>query len=161
MKKNLIQAYKQAPWRVQAQWIGLFLLGLVLVAAITGIYLNISAQAASAGRNIQGLESDIDDIMNEIAALTTDLAVARSENGMLTRADQLGFSLLDPRNAIYLEIPGLDPDQNLVLAPKRLTTISEAPSIKTSYTQSLWDWFSETFWNISRNAPQTTGEQEP
>ena len=161
MKKNLIQAYKQAPWRVQAQWIGLFLLGLILVAAITGVYLNISAQAASAGRNIQGLESDIDDIMNEIAALTTDLAMARSENTMLARADELGFSLLNPRDAIYLEVPGLDPDQSLILAPKRLTTISEAPSIKTSYTQSLWDWFSETFWNISRNAPQTVGEQEP
>ena len=161
MKKNLIQAYKQAPWRVQAQWIGLFLLGLVLVAAITGVYLNISAQAASAGRNIQGLESDIDDIMNEIASLTTDLAFARSENAMLPRADELGFSLLDPKNAIYLEIPGFDPDESLVLAPKRLTTISEAPSIKTSYTQSLWDWFSETFWNISRNPPQTTGEQAP
>lgn len=161
MKKNLIQAYKQAPWRVQVQWIGLFLLGLVLVAAITGVYLNISAQAANAGRKIQGLESDIDDISNEIAALTTDLAKARAENKMLTRADELGFSLLDPWSAIYLEIPGFDPEERLVLAPNRLNTISEAPSIKSSYTQSLWDWFSKTFWNISRNAPQTTGEQVP
>lgn len=161
MKKNLLQAYKQAPWRVQVQWIGLFLIGLVLVAAITGVYLNISAQAADTGRKIQGLESDIDDIMNDIASLTTDLAVARAENSMLSRANELGFSLLDPRSAIYLEIPGYDPDERLVLAPKRLATISEAPSIKASYTQSLWDWFSETFWNISRNAPQSTGEQVP
>ena len=46
MKKKQIQAYKQTPWRVQLQWIGLFLLGLILVAAITGIYLSINAQAA-------------------------------------------------------------------------------------------------------------------
>jgi len=55
MKNRLLQAYKQAPWRVQLQWIGLFLLGLVLVAGITGLYLNISAQAATAGRKIQSL----------------------------------------------------------------------------------------------------------
>ena len=61
MKNRLLQAYKQAPWRIQIQWIGLFLLGLVLVASIIGLYLSISAQAAASGRSIQflGIKSAI------------------------------------------------------------------------------------------------------
>jgi len=64
MKNRLLHAYKQAPWRIQLQWIGIFLLGLVLMASITGVYLNISAQAATAGRMIQFIENDIDEINN-------------------------------------------------------------------------------------------------
>ncbi|HOT53519.1 MAG TPA: hypothetical protein PLH68_05845, partial [Anaerolineaceae bacterium] len=54
--KNIFQAYKQAPWRLQLQWIGLFLLVLVGVAAIAGVYLSLSGKAAVTGRRIQNLE---------------------------------------------------------------------------------------------------------
>jgi hypothetical protein len=161
MKNRILQAYKQAPWRIQIQWIGLFLLGLVLIASITGVYLNISAQAAGAGRAIQGLEYDIDDIHNEIAALRSDLAEAQSTEKMLSRAEELGFSLMNPNQAVYLEIPGFDPNQNLVLAPTRLNTISEAPTVQSSYTISLWEWLSQKFWRITPDTPIIEGENVP
>ena len=161
MKNRILQAYKQAPWRIQLQWIGLFLLGLVLVASITGIYLSISAQAAGAGRSIQALESDIDDINNEIASLTTDLAVARSTDRMFARAKELGFTLREPHQALYLEIPGYDPDTKLVLAPPRVNTIIEAPTVRQSYKLSLWDWLSETIWNTSPSTIEIEGGQTP
>jgi hypothetical protein len=161
MKNRILQAYRQAPWRIQLQWIGLFLLGLVLVASITGIYLSISAQAASAGRSIQALESEIDNINNEIASLTTDLAVAQSTDRMFARAGELGFALREPDQALYLEIPGYDPDAKLVLAPPRINTIIEAPTVRQSYKLSLWDWLSETIWNISPNTIQIEGGQTP
>jgi hypothetical protein len=161
MKNRIIQAYKQAPWRIQIQWIGLFLLGLVLIASTTGLYLNISAQAAGAGRNVQSLEYDIDDIHNEIAALRSDLAKAKSTEKMLTRAEELGYKMLNPSQAVYLEIPGFDPNQKLVLAPTRLNTISEAPSLQPSYTLSLWEWMSEKFWRITPDTPIIEGEQTP
>lgn len=158
MKKRLIQAYKQAPWRVQLQWIGLFLVCVVLISSITGVYLNINSQAASAGREIQSLEDQISEINNDIAELTADLARARSTEKYAARAESLGFTLLDPAEAIYLEIPGYDPDEELVLAPPRVSLISETAIVQSSYTSSLWDWFVENIWQISSRTADSQEE---
>lgn len=154
MKNRLLQAYKQAPWRVQMQWIGLFLLALVLVAALTGLYLSISSKAAAAGRSIQSLETQIEDINNEINELTADLAAAESTARMMTRAKELGFTLLDPQTAVYLKIPGYVPDDELELAPSRVNIIEETPIVKSSYKSSLWDWFVENIWQISSDSAE-------
>ncbi len=66
MKKNLVQAYKQAPWRTQIQWIGIFLLVLIGVAVVAGVYLMISGRAAATGRRIQSLEAEISALEMEI-----------------------------------------------------------------------------------------------
>jgi len=160
MKIRVLQAYKQAPWRVQIQYIGLFLLALVLVSAIMGIYLNISAQAATSGRRIQSLESNIDDISNEITALTTQLAKLKSAENMMKRADELGFRLMNINEAVYLEVTGYDPDPDLVLAPPRVNTISESPVLRSSYRSSLWDWFMQQIWHASID-PSQMEEVEP
>lgn len=154
MKKRLLQAHKQSPWRVQMQWIGLFLLGLVLVSAITGVYLSISAQAAAAGRNIQSLNYEINLINDEIADLTTDLAAAQSVEKMMKRAKELGFRMLDPNEAVYIEVPGLDPYAELELAPPRVNVLQETPLIQPTYKSSLWDWFVSNIWQVS---VETTG----
>ena len=146
MKKRLLQAYKQSPWRVQLQWIGLFLLAVLLVATITGLYLSVSAQAAAAGRNVQWLENDIEATTSEISDLMTKLAKAQSTEKMATRAEELGFHLLDPESAIYIEVPGFDPDSAVVLAPPRSNTVINTPLIQDSYTSSLWDWFTNNIW---------------
>lgn len=161
MKKSLLQAYKQSPWRIQLQWIGLFLLGLVLVTAITGVYLSISAQAATTGRKIQFIENDIDEINNEIADLTTVLASTRSTEKMLTKAKDLGFKLMNTNEAKYLEIPGYDPETYLVLAPPRVNIIAESPIVKSAYKSSLWDWFVKQFWYISDNSSFSEGDLTP
>ena len=49
---RIVRKYRQAPWRVQRQWIGLFLLALVLVAMVAAIYLNVTVRATVAGREI-------------------------------------------------------------------------------------------------------------
>jgi len=157
MKNRILQAYKQAPWRIQLQWIGLFLLGLVLIAAVAGLYLNISAQAATAGRKIQSLEYDIDEINNEIAELTTELAQVTITRNMKTRAKELGFQLVNPKEAVYLEIPGYNPNADLVLAPPRVNIVPQTPLVQSSYKISLWDWFVEKIWNPS-NSPMRIEE---
>jgi hypothetical protein len=158
MKNRVLQAYKQAPWRIQIQWIGLFLLALVLIASITGIYLSISAQAAASGRRIQSLENNINNINNEIAELTANLATKKSVENMKTRAEALGFIPLNPHEAVYLEIPGYNPHADLVLAPPRVNIISESPTVLSAYKTSLWDWLVQNIWQTSSS--ESTIEQE-
>ncbi len=158
MKNHILQAYKQAPWRIQIQWIGLFLLALVLIASITGIYLSISAQAAASGRRIQSLERQINNINNEIAQLTANLAADRSVENMKNRAEDLGFVPLNPHEAVYLEIPGYDPHADLVLAPPRVNVMSEAPRVLSTYQISLWEWLAQNIWQTPIG--QSTPEQE-
>jgi hypothetical protein len=159
MKNQILQAYKQAPWRIQLQWIGLFLLGLVLIASITGVYLSISAQAATSGRRIQYLESQISTINNEIAELTAELAAAKSVDSMQSRAQSLGFIPLNPHNAIYLEVPGYNPHADLVLAPPRVNIISESPTVLSSYRTSLWEWLVSNIWQTPTGDAPTEGVQ--
>ena len=161
MKNRILQAYKQAPWRIQIQWIGLFLLGLVLIASITGIYLSISAQAAASGRRIQSLERRISNINNEIAELTANLATAKSADNMKSRAEALGFIPLNPHEAVYLEIPGYNPHAGLMLAPPRVNIISESPTVLSSYKASLWDWLVQNIWQISSREPTLEQEMFP
>ncbi len=148
MKNRLLQAYKQAPWRVQLQWIGLFLLGLVLVTAIAGVYLNISEKAATSGRRIQMFEANIADINNEIAGLRSSLAQLRSTATMADRAEALGFKIMNPLQAVYLEVPGYYPESQVMMAPSPTNIIPQKPVINESYKTSLWDWFVGTIWQV-------------
>jgi hypothetical protein len=161
MKNHILQAYKQAPWRIQIQWIGLFLLALVLVASITGVYLSISAQAAASGRKIQSLERQINNINNEIAELTAELATVRSIENMQSKAEALGFAPLNPREAVYLEIPGYNPHADLALAPPRVSIIAESPSVRAAYKISLWDWLVQNIWQAPLRESQLEGEVLP
>ena len=52
-------AYKQAPWRVQRQWISAFLLIVLGFSMIAALYLDVTARAALTGRDIQNLSADI------------------------------------------------------------------------------------------------------
>lgn len=161
MKNRILQAYKQAPWRIQLQWIGLFLLGLVLIASITGLYLSISAQAAASGRKIQSLERQINNINNEISDLTSNLASVRSVENMKRRAEAMGYIPLNPHEAVYLEIPGYNPHADLVLAPPRVNVIAESPVLLSSYRTSLWQWLVQNIWQTPSDQSQSEVEVLP
>jgi hypothetical protein len=47
MTQNVTQAYQQTPWRLQLQRFGLFLLGLVIIGLVAGLYLYITAETVS------------------------------------------------------------------------------------------------------------------
>lgn len=140
MPKNLIQAYQQAPWRVQVQRIGLLLLFLVTSALIAGLYLNIDARAAEAGVEIWQLESEQEDIVFQIQNLHTELADLTSVANMKERAEELDFVRYTPQEVEYLQVPGYQGRQIAQLAPANNGNNVPNSIIKPAYTQSLWDW---------------------
>lgn len=140
MKKNLVQAYKQAPWRTQIQWIGIFLLVLVGVAVIAGVYLMISGRAAATGRRIQSLEAEISALEMEINDLKTQYAQVSSAKSLSERAEALNMTLLDPLKAMYIEVPGYVPPSQPALAPPPTVEDISTPVLLPEFTASLWDW---------------------
>jgi cell division protein FtsL len=138
--QRFTQAYAQAPWRKQVQLIGIFLLVLILVALVAGIYLNVTARASTIGRNIQYMQATIDRLELENEDLDTQLAAITSNAQMVKRADELDFQPVSVDEIVYLRVPGYADRKTAVLAsPVGPVKINE-PTLAPEYTQSLFDW---------------------
>ncbi len=139
---QITHAYKQAPWRVQRQWIGAFLLIVIGVAMIAALYLDVTARAAVAGREIQELRADITTVQRQNADLETQLADLTSTEAMQKRATTLGYRPVQPGELDYVAVPGFArPEPDILQAAEDVT-----PHVDTQpaeYTQSLLEWFDE------------------
>jgi len=147
MKTNpqqLIHAYKNAPWRVQLQLIGIFSLVVVLVALIAGVYLNVTARAATIGREIQGMEVDILELQRDNADLENQLGLLTSIRTMQQRAEDLGFQSINPAEVVYVTVPGYAGRQPASLAPPPGPVTASDSSLPPEYTQTLFDWLVES-----------------
>ncbi|MBN1146517.1 MAG: hypothetical protein JXA78_04625 [Anaerolineales bacterium] len=138
--EDFAQTYSQAPWRKQLQIIGLFSLILVFIALIASIYLNVSARAATVGRDIQSKQDQIELLDMEIEDLQSQLALTLSWLAMDERARAMGFQLVSPDDVLYLPVPGYVERQTAVLAPHTERAIVEAPVMPPEYTESLFEW---------------------
>lgn len=138
----VVHAYKQAPWRVHRQWVGTFLLvvlGLVMTAAL---YLDVTAQAAIQGRQIQDTISLMITTNHTSADLETKLASLTSNSSMEQRAQALGYQPVDPSQVEYVIVPGYSAPPPAILEGVPVLKPS-APSIPPEYTQSLLDWIGQ------------------
>lgn len=143
--RRLSQAYSQTPWRRQLQLIGLFLLVLILGAMVAGIYLNVTARAATIGRSIQALRADSQVVERQNEDLRTQLALITSNSEMEKRAQAMGFRPVKMDDeVIYLVIPGYYGRSPTVLAqPPAAAAVSTTIQLSQEYTRSLFDWFVE------------------
>ena len=138
--EGFAQTYSQAPWRKQLQIIGLFSLALVFIALVASIYLNVSARAATVGRDIQSMQDQIEVFDLEIEDLQSQLALILSWPTMAARAQAMGFQLVGPEDVLYLPVDGYIERQPAVLAPYTEPAIVDAPMMPLEYTESLFDW---------------------
>lgn len=136
-----IHAYAQAPWRIQRQWIGGLLLAALGLAMIAALYLDVTSQAAIAGREIQDLSSQMITVQQGNADLQSQLAQITSTSAMELRAQTLGYLPVDPSQLDYVLVPGYAPPQPDILAGTT-TLRPSAPSIPPQYTESLISWLS-------------------
>ncbi len=159
--QKISQAYSQAPWRKQVQWIGTFLLVLVFVWLIAGLYLDVTARAATIGREIQEMQigqietanvtpdllklRSIEELRQRNADLQAQLAFLLSEDTMKERAKGLGFEPVEPGTTIYVEVPGYTPPQYATLAPPPGPTVSSQETETVIVRSWLLDWVKEQF----------------
>jgi hypothetical protein len=139
---QIIHAYKQAPWRIQRQWIGAFLLVVIGGAMVAALYLDVTARAAVAGRKIQELRYEVMTIQRENADLETELADLTSTAVMKQRAIELGYRPVQPGELDYVAVPGFfKPEPDILLAA--VDTMPHVEIQPAEYTQSLLEWFDE------------------
>ena len=146
---QIVLKVRQAHWRVQRQWIGLFLLGLVLVAMVSGIYLNITVRATLAGREIQMLQSDMTNNRRTNSDLETQLASLSSVESVQQRAEALGFQPADPVDITYVVVPGYSP-QTAVNMSSPGKNQPQALFLLPDYSESLFDWLTR---KLASSAP--------
>ena len=132
-------AHSQAPWRVQRQWISVFLLVVIGFGMIATLYLMVTSQAAIVGREIQDLRLEIIDTELQNADLQTELARLTSKNEIERRAYALSFRPIQPEELEYLYVPGYVTSNGATLAAAPELQPSP-PSTPPEYTQSLLDW---------------------
>ncbi len=137
---QIIHAYKQAPWRVQRQYVGAFLLAVIGISMIAALYLQVTARAAAAGREIQEMRVEITTVQRTNADLETQLADLTSNSKMESRALEMGYRPVKPGELDYVAVPGfVTPEPAILLAAKDATQFSQA--LPSDYTQSLIEWF--------------------
>jgi cell division protein FtsL len=137
---QMVQKVRQAPWREQRQWIGLFLLGLVLVAMVAAVYLNVTVRTAIAGREIQLLHAEIAEHQRTNADLEIQLAGLTSASAMRQRAEALGFEPAQPDEVIYVVVPGYAAPGAVDMSVHEPAG-PPVPAILPEYNESLFDWF--------------------
>jgi cell division protein FtsL len=143
MNQRLMQAYQQAPWRTQIQRIAIFMLVLITTGVIAGLYLSVSARAATAAIQIREFESTRDTLKEANSNLEAELAVVSSYENLKQRAQDLGYQPVDPYSIQYLVISEYPGRQPAMIAPPPSILRPAIPLLQTSYTQSLWDWLLE------------------
>jgi hypothetical protein len=129
---HLVHAYK----------IGNVLLAVVALAMIATLYLDVTSQAAIAGREIQDLTFSISASQQASADLQTQLAALTSARVMEQRALDLGFRPMESGEAEYLVVPGysvLRPDILSSMPVLQLSTLTIPPE----YNESLLDWMDQ------------------
>lgn len=146
--RRLVQAYRQAPWRIQTQRGVLLLIVSILGASVLWVMVSVSVQAAAAGVDIQELEAEREKIQRQIAALKTEYAILTSSVQMEQRAAELGFRPVTPADITYVVVPGYRGRQPNIRAQPPGAAI-EQPLVKPAYTQSLWEWLLQGFLQLS------------
>jgi len=137
---RIIHAYRQAPWRVQRQYVGAFLLAVIVVALVSALYLDVTARSALAGREIQDLRVGITAIQRSNADLETELASLTSSAAMQRRALELGYRPAKPGELDYVFVPGyIAPEPEILLEADDVTVPDYR--LPEEYTESLLEWF--------------------
>jgi hypothetical protein len=139
---QIIHAYRQAPWRVQRQWVGVFLLFVIGAAMIATLYLDVTARAAIAGREIQETRFEITTIQRSNADLETQLARLTSTEAMERRAVALGYRPVQPGELDYVAVPGFVAPEPIILKEAEDVTVP-AQTLPAEYSQSLIEWFDQ------------------
>ena len=142
--RNFTQAYSQAPWRKQLQWIGIFLTCLTAFLLAASIFISITSKTAAVGKDIQRYRLQAETLGLEIANMQSQLAILTSAATLKDRAIKMGFRPASPDEIIYVNVPGYTGDA-IILGSTPQMVETTRPELSAAFTQSWVDWFIRQF----------------
>lgn len=124
---------------------------VITLLGIGGMYLAVSAEAASAGRRVLDLEREREDLLESNTELRTQLMARADPERMMALASELGFRAAGPNDVEYLTVEGFKPAPPFV-APKPPAggEIGET-TLSPAYTETLGDWFSRVLSTVEES----------
>lgn len=143
-----LRHHQEMPIRFQREWLAAFLVGVMLLGLVAGLYLNVSARAAITGREIQSLEAEIAANKRDNADLQTQIATLLSNQSLAQRARALGFEPVKREDVEYIVVPGYFPPQGLNLVQPVAET--DLLATKPEYSESLFEWLGRQMEAASR-----------
>jgi len=140
---RLVAVARESGLRFQRQWIVSFVAVVGMLALLAALYLNVTASASIAGRQIQGLEVNIATNEQENADLETQIATSVSDNVLEQRAQVMGFMPVDRTKLQYMVVPGYFPAEpaNMVSSAAPVEVMANS----SAFNETLIDWFSKQF----------------
>ena len=148
IKDSLQHAYTETPWRKQVRFAAIFLSCLIGLAVLAWIYLSVSSQAATIGREIQEYRREVNRILQYNADLEAQIASLSSATAMKERLDKLNLRPIEPDDIVYLFVPGYVPprtkiessiEQKPIVAANQNTGPLMVPEFSQSWVDVLWE----------------------
>ncbi len=143
--KEFSRAFRQAPWRVQTQWIAALAAVAVAIIALAGMYLSEASRAATAGRDVQSLQATKADLQLTIDRQRVQIADAKSLTRLEARARELGYVPAEIEQVEYLLVPGY-PGTQVAASPAAPAASDAVPD----YNESLGSWLAQTLSALMR-----------
>jgi hypothetical protein len=138
---RLVAGARESGLRFQRQWVISFVAVVAMLALLAALYLNVTASASIAGRQIQNIEVDI--VTNEQvnADLETNIATLMSNAVLEKRAQAMGFEPVDRTKLEYMVVPGYFPPQPVSM----VSSVAPADILANSpeFNETLIDWISK------------------
>jgi hypothetical protein len=142
-----LSRYQDVPIRFQKQWITSFLTIVMALSLVAGLYLNVTARTAIAGREIQNLEVDIASNERFNADLQTQIAIQLSSNTLEQRALAAGFAHIERTEVEYLVVPGYFPPQGVKISAPAVAP--DVLALSPEFSESLFGWVARQMENAS------------
>lgn len=107
---------------------------MILAALVGAIYLFQASQIAGVGREVQELQSELDEVKRINTDLEREIAEAQSLDRLQEEAVRLGFVRSNPTEVEYMIIPGVPPITVPEIKPETVTQ----PVLAESIREALW-----------------------
>ena len=143
MKQNQKQAYQQKPWRSQMKWLSRLLLVAFFVALGAAVYLGLAGEVTAVSEELRDLSFAKIDLLERIASHESELARLKTASEIKPRLEAKDFKRYSYEDVVYVGVPGYFPPQAVQLAQPASERNLVQPILRSSYTQSLWDWISD------------------
>ena len=141
---------RQAPWRTQTQGTSLVLAAVIMVAVIGALYLAQASRTAGAGRRLQDLEGQREQLEQQNAQLRAEIAALRSVPRLIGEAQAMGYHQASADEVDYLVVRGVAPptpqpvEDKVRFAAPEPASESEDGSVQ-AYDETLGSYLTEKF----------------